>query len=89
MLARWVGKKRRKQDVHFVGHAIELVAESVVQSEVGKDFESVLREGIEVLLTESAEITGGAIAALAEDLRLGHRSHSAEKRPHHVLQRWI
>src|SRR6266568_7984238 len=84
-----VGKKRRKQVVQFVGDAIELVAESVVQCKVGKNLERVLGKSIEILLAESTEIIGGTVASLAKELRLGHRSHSAEERPHHVLKRWI
>src|SRR5208337_2354745 len=84
-----VGKKRGKQIVHFVGDAIELVAESIVQREIGKNLESVLGEGAEVFLAESAEIIGGTIAALVEELRLGHRSCLTEPPPNHVLQRGV
>jgi hypothetical protein len=61
-----VDKQRRKQVVHFVGDAVKLVAQPVVQSEVGQDFERVLRECIEVLLAEPPEIISGTIAALTK-----------------------
>src|SRR5260370_27685879 len=48
-----VGKKRGKQVVHFIRDAIELVAESIVQREVGKHFESVLCEGPAILLAQT------------------------------------
>ena len=49
-----IGKQRGQQIVHLVRNPVELIAQAIAESEVGEDFESVLREGIEFLLAETS-----------------------------------
>src|SRR6266566_7936915 len=65
-----IGKKSGKQVVHFVRNAVELITETVVQSQIRKNFERVLHKGRKIFLAKASQIIRRAVAVLVEELRL-------------------